>query len=510
MHRFSVRPSLTRLKVRVRNLAVLLTLLLVSPVVARAQGFTSATVHYIYDSFGTAHNSLFVRNVSTPLYFLTYGTSGAFWRYATRTGTGAWAIDSTVTGSPDEVALVIPSASPFNPHVVLLDHEAGTPWVQYATKTGSTWSYESIVPRPAFGDTILTVYSVAIAISGITPSVLYSYRHTNGSYRLAMATRGGDGVWTYERVRSSDPVQGEQAMSQVNLRVTSAPAYHASFVLANANPEAGCVAYSTRSGGSGWTTEPVISGSALFLDALALAPSGIPMIAYSKASTLYWASRQGPANWPQTNLGPMWDDVSPRGLSMVSDGGGFPLIAYVNSDGDSIRFASKSTFGWNFQRVAPRLPFGVFSPPVSIGLYSSGGVGRPQIVYEKGTSGPDFIMLASGQQLQTNSSSARPADGEVPWVQDGEIRAVRFTRTMSQTADKNLLRGALAVLDASEVTLEVLDLQGRRVAAHALGALTPGEHEVDMNVADLPTGVYFVTARLAGGAKATTKLAIVR
>jgi hypothetical protein len=67
------------------------------------------------------------------------------------------------------------------------------------------------------------------------------------------------------------------------------------------------------------------------------------------------------------------------------------------------------------------------------------------------------------------------------------------------------LRLALALPLAGNATLEVMDVQGRRVAAHDTGPLGPGRHELTLNERLAP-GVYLV--RLAHGGQSRTRRAV--
>ncbi|MFI5372766.1 MAG: T9SS type A sorting domain-containing protein, partial [Candidatus Eisenbacteria bacterium] len=64
---------------------------------------------------------------------------------------------------------------------------------------------------------------------------------------------------------------------------------------------------------------------------------------------------------------------------------------------------------------------------------------------------------------------------------------------------------------AAPATLEVLDLEGRRVALVEVGGLGPGAHAVvlDRDLAGLPTGLYAVRLRQLGQTR-TLKLSLMR
>jgi hypothetical protein len=84
---------------------------------------------------------------------------------------------------------------------------------------------------------------------------------------------------------------------------------------------------------------------------------------------------------------------------------------------------------------------------------------------------------------------------------------------VSLTSYPNPTRGQAtveyALPEAREVTLEVYDVLGRRVATLADGEKPAGRHEASLEARRLPSGVYF--GRLeAGGETRTQKITVVR
>lgn len=138
--------------------------------------FTVSSVANIENSSNPPSSSgMAVQNTSTPVWNVVY-RSMSWVRYAKRTGaTGTWSIDSSLTGNPLAVAIEIASSSPFYPRIAMVSKASGDPWVRYATNTGSSWSYETIVQRASSGDTIIDVgASTSIAMFGQTPYVAYT------------------------------------------------------------------------------------------------------------------------------------------------------------------------------------------------------------------------------------------------------------------------------------------------------------------------------------------------
>jgi hypothetical protein len=63
--------------------------------------------------------------------------------------------------------------------------------------------------------------------------------------------------------------------------------------------------------------------------------------------------------------------------------------------------------------------------------------------------------------------------------------------------------------NSANVTLKVFDVTGKEVAEVVNGYQTAGEHSVEFNAANLPSGVYFYRLS-AGNHTATRKMMLVR
>jgi hypothetical protein len=59
---------------------------------------------------------------------------------------------------------------------------------------------------------------------------------------------------------------------------------------------------------------------------------------------------------------------------------------------------------------------------------------------------------------------------------------------------------------SQQVTLDVFDLLGRRLGHRDLGLLSAGEHEANLDVRQLPPGIYIVRLSGDAGARATVRL----
>ena len=61
----------------------------------------------------------------------------------------------------------------------------------------------------------------------------------------------------------------------------------------------------------------------------------------------------------------------------------------------------------------------------------------------------------------------------------------------------------------SKISLNVYDIEGRKVTSLASGLKVAGNHTIDWNAENLPSGVYFVKLN-AGGFTQTQKLMLVK
>jgi hypothetical protein len=66
-----------------------------------------------------------------------------------------------------------------------------------------------------------------------------------------------------------------------------------------------------------------------------------------------------------------------------------------------------------------------------------------------------------------------------------------------------------AVPQTSDVTLDVFDVLGRKVATLVEGRVSAGSHQVTFNAAPLPAGVYVYQLK-ADGAAQTRQMALIK
>lgn len=499
--------SLTRSEGLAYGVGLSLVLLALSAGSPHAQGFTSAFLDR--STFGDNASSMVVRNVSTPTMHLAYfygSSSTAPLRYATRTGTGAWAIDSSLTteAQAGEASLAVVNSSPYAPHLALTNLNSSASWVTYATKSGSTWSYETVLPVKPAGtgaDSVESVLSVAIALSSANvPTVAYCWKRRLGKWELWVATRQGANNWSREKVVVS--TGSTDSYGAVNLKMdTSGNLY---VVWARTRPSVISAEFAKKSAGT-WSFETIASGSLGQHVAMAL-DGTVAHAAYDSAGQLYWAVRDPSLGWQKTSLRPMGSTGGARTIALTGTAAA-PLIAY-QGDVDSVRFASKTILGWNFQRVAQT----TLSPALSLGFYASGGANRPQIAYSATGATGVANYVASGTQFTNNDSRAHPAgDPDAGWIQDGHLPSIAFSGREAIAPGGRLLRFGVTLSAPTELSVELLDLAGRRIAGADLGHQGAGRLELSLPLEhEAASGIYFLTARNHDGASAHAKVALIR
>jgi hypothetical protein len=140
--------------------------------------------------------------------------------------------------------------------------------------------------------------------------------------------------------------------------------------------------------------------------------------------------------------------------------------------------------------------------------FGSGGVAPSDVlvVSMDGNGRPDLVL---GNRLSNDLSVLQglpaPATVPPPPVATGALALV-----VSPNPASGPLQARFLLPSAGEVVLEMLDLQGRRVVAHALGRLAAGPHTVPLDDgAAEAAGLYWVRLRHPAGL-ATRRVAIVR
>jgi hypothetical protein len=158
------------------------------------------------------------------------------------------------------------------------------------------------------------------------------------------------------------------------------------------------------------------------------------------------------------------------------DGNGFPDLAITNYSSNSVTiYRRKATGG-----LGPRIDYSLAGSPTSVAAGDLNGDGHPDLAVSLGN-GKVSILLNRGDQT--------PLAVEPP-----EARMAERLRL-----HPNPSRGALAISFASEspgpLTVEVLDVMGRRVLSRDLGPMRSGLHRIQIEgIRPLPAGVYLVRA----------------
>lgn len=475
---------------------------------AAAQGFSTAFLDraLAFNAPAVSRSALDVRNASTPLFKLAYNTGGATAvRYATRTGTsGAWSIDSSLTWPAADVGLAVNFNSPYTPHIAVALHTYSgypDPWVGYASRSGSTWTYESILGRtssPA-ADSVEGVVTVAITVSGTgVPSAAYCFRRQySSSNELWVATRVGANNWSRVKVW-----EGDNELSDVGIKYDGV-----NFHVVGVDLVSGTALY--FKGKTTWSAAETIASP--YCSTIALGIDGLtPHVAYVKSGILYWAYRDASLGWQATELRPAPGSEGPRLISMAGTGSA-PVIAYHGGAAlDSVRVASKYAGGWSFRRAAE---LGLVSSPLSVGYYTASGTVRAQITRATfdGDSNPIYVM-DSGTLFMPNDTRAQEAgDEDQPWVSDGSLATLEFAASPVVGAGARVVHASLVVREPGDLVVDLLDVTGRRVAGLRPGRLGTGTHSLDLTPrGDLAAGLYFLQARLDNGAVARAKLTVLR
>ncbi|MFN8586952.1 MAG: T9SS type A sorting domain-containing protein [Candidatus Eisenbacteria bacterium] len=478
--------------------------LLAWPGVAGAQGFTTAFVDRALSSFGAddAYFAFDVRNSSTPLFRLAYqagAANSAGIRYATKTGAnGAWSIDSTITWTANNVGLAVGSSSPYTPHLVTdmgSGHASPDPWVGYLTRSGSTWTYESVLRRATGVDTVASLKSCAIALSsGGVPTVAYSIKRASSSYyELWVVTRVSDPTDPWKnRIKVQ---QATESFTQVKVKVDGVGNPHIVYV----GEVSGTLVYLNKA--TNWT--PEISATACSDPSLAMDGS-TPHLAWNQAGRLLWGYRDATLGWVTSDLrdayGAAHQNIALAGSAAT------PLIAYQNND--SLRVASRTVYGaWCFQRVAEAMP-----TSVGVGFYNVSGQIKGQVLWAaEQSNATQAHLLSSGTVLQPNDTAPNPAGDTDEWVTDGTWSEIAVTASASRLGGGALVRASVTLGTSGAVRVELLDVAGRRLATSENRGLARGTHAVELRPSgDVASGVYFVRAQLEGRGQATTKVIVVR
>lgn len=438
------------------------------------------------------------------------GTSGktyGAWRrkdrlcYGTKTLTGSWVIDSTLTGTNIWNLALAVQASGEVPHIVYMDL-ASTPTFTYRSQSGGSWFSEAIV-SPVSGDSYY-VRSASIALDNSSvPRVALSYSQLHGSVwteYLLFGTRNGTNSWALDTVSTNTAgtlygplrlrMQGTTPHIAIN-ELTSDFSY--SFH------------YATK--GSTWTVETV--PNALFGD---MAFLNVPIAAYMDGNrNLAYAYRDATLGWIPTNLGPVtgvWMSITTVSSTV--------LIAMLSVNGDSIRIASKPPAdGWNFQLVSA---WPAYTSPYThvadhqsfvVGGYASSGTVKAHIAYFNPVT--EYRMAKGTLETSDNNMVAGDADdGSMASPLKGTAGIVLSRITTGSGGEPIRLAFTYESAENAELTATVLDIMGRRVASEPISGSSRGLQTAVLSLPGIQNGLYFLRVSSATGLYASAKVAIVR
>jgi hypothetical protein len=262
------------------------------------------------DSSGKPHISFIETSPSTKLY------------YASKSGS-TWTIETVAKGgSLFYTSLEFDSSG--NPHISYLNNSEPQT-LMYASKSGAGWTNEPVATD------VGSTNSLAFDLDG-NPHISY-YDLTNSA--LMYASKSGAG-WTSELVDNDVTHTGQYS----SLAFDSYGNPHISYFAGGAN---GCLRYASKSGGT-WTTEiadnPGTGKYVGYYTSLALDGDDNPHISYYAGGNVHdlkYATKSG-GTWTKTTV----DSTGDVGqyTSIALDSHDRPHISYFSTSGRSLKYAS--------------------------------------------------------------------------------------------------------------------------------------------------------------------------
>jgi hypothetical protein len=310
-----------------------------------------------------------------------------------------------------------------------------------------------------------------------------------------------------------------------------------SFATIGGQPRSTLAALDTTTGlANSWNPAPGPPGGTIVT---ALVTSGTTVFVGGAFSTIGGQPRVSLAEIGSNGLATSWkaDVIGFVSALALSHGnlyvcGNFSLLGSQPREGlGSVGVTSAAVSAWNPNPNGPVLTLAAVGDTVYVGGFYSGiggalrnflaaiGPGGTSTAWDVEPDGPVYSIAATpynvyisgdyglvGGVRRTNLAFAGAGSG-VTGVGDTPIATPRATLTA--VAPNPFLRATrvrFTLPQAARVTLELLDVAGRRVQALVDGALlAPGPHELELSAAGLPAGLYFCRLE-AGGVRSTAKL----
>jgi len=394
---------------------------------------------------------------------------------ATRGATGGWTLEPLAIpmlaapksqvdgGSPSQTQLLYVSRPSVavdritaDPRVAWIRNWDADVW--YAQRTSGAWSYQ------------------LLSGSGGSPSLVID---RDGVSRVAFGGVYGvraAGSWTFE------PVGTGWSEASLMLDAQDGP----SIAFARGNGPGPQLSFATLTG-SGWSSEPVeTTGHEIWETSAALDGANQPHVVFVDDSDqlVRYAHREGTSWTVETVAGPVG---AGSGVALALGAGGEPFIAYL--DNGSERFARRVAGTWTSEAVsAPGL--GGHSSQLAIDA-----AGRPHLVYvEYNTNRVRYAVRADAV------TGVEPAVAALGFG----IASLGPNPAKSGGAIDLALR-----LDAPRrLTIELLDLAGRRVAVREPVTLAAGTPHVSWSPRVASAGLYFLAVRSERGEQVTTRVAL--
>lgn len=224
----------------------------------------------------------------------------------------------------------------------------------------------------------------------------------------------------------------------------------------------------------------------------------------------------GAASWTEAGVPVCIASGDQLSVALVRDGEGGALLTWSDA-GASARASFARSRPSNFGPIPTFVDLKTAPGRVTLRWRSAAGDSRTLRLLRQ-VEGSDWVDLAGVQadaegtliaDDQTIPAGAHASyrlgipqpDGELVLLDEVSVEVpvptpltLRFAR---YEAAARGVRVSLALQTNQPATLELLDVQGRRVLSRAIGELGPGEHEVQLPAGRLAAGLYFV--RLSQG-----------